>query len=94
MQRHPDWMGFCVNLKVLRGAQALVMESPVRQGRPGIVMASITGHPNTPRFEKATDSFPLGREASTLRHILTWHGAKECLWLPAEWRAGRKRRRR
>ena len=84
LQRDPDWMGFSANLKEMRGAQVLVMESPILQGKPGIVMASITGHPNTPRFEKTTDSFPLGREASTLRDIITWHGAKECLWLPAE----------
>ena len=94
MQRHPDWMGFCVNLKELRGAQALVMESPIHRGKPGIVMASITGHPDSPRFEKATNRFPTGKEATTLRDILTWHGAKECLWLPAEWRARRKRRRK
>ena len=92
MQRHPDWMGFCVNLKELGGTQALVMESPIRRGKPGIVMASITGHPNTPRLEKATDRFPTGKEASTLRDILTWHGVEECLWLPAEWRTRRKRR--
>ena len=84
MQRDLDWMGFCVNLKEMKGAQVLVMESSIGQGKPGIVMASITGHPNTPRFEKATDRFPPEREASTLRDIITWHGAKECLWLPAE----------
>ena len=84
MQRDPDWMGFCVNLKEMKGAQILVMESSTGQGKPGIVMASTTGHPNTPRFEKATDRFPPEREASTLRDIITWHGAKECLWLPAE----------
>lgn len=86
LQRHTDWMGFCFNLRDMKDAQALVMESPRQRGKPGIVMTSISGHPQEPRLQRATLEFPRG-EASTLRDILTWHGVKECLWIPAEEKA-------
>ena len=64
LQRHPDWMGFCFNLREINDAQALVMESPRWRGKPGIVMTSINGHPQGPRLQQATLEFPPVRPPS------------------------------
>ena len=91
VQRDPDWMGACINLRDLKDAQALVLEAETPRNKPGILMVSINGHPEVPDLQRASGEFPRG-EASTLREILTWHGASECLWVPQIHRPRRQRR--
>ena len=84
-------MGACINLRDLKNAQALVLETETRRNKPGILMVSINGHPEVPDLQRASREFPKG-EASTLRKILMWHGASECLWVPQVHRTRRQRR--
>ena len=81
LQRDPEWIGFNPILGELKGAQAMVLESETAPGKPGIVMASINGHPEAPELEGATREFPPG-EASILKKLMEWHGVKQCLWIP------------
>ena len=91
VQRDPDWMGACINLRDLRDAQVLVLELETRRGRPGTLMASANGHPEVPDLQRATREFPKG-EATMLRDVLKWHGTAECLWVPQVHRTRRPRR--
>ena len=78
--REPDWMGVATLLPSLRNTNTILWEaSPPDTGRTLCLVALSPGHPvNLP--EEATDQFPRG-EPSTLRDILTWHGANP-LWIP------------
>ena len=79
LSRHPDWMGMNPALPDTRGMEALVAESRERPGRPGSVMA-VRARP-APGAGVSQD-FPPG-EASALRDILLWHGARPS-WAPRE----------
>ena len=77
LSRHADWMGMNPALPETKGLEALVIESGEKPGRPGAVIA--TG-PGTAPGDAVSQDFPPG-EASTLRDILLWHGAKPS-WAP------------
>ena len=81
LQRDPEWMGLNPILRELKDCQAMVLESQTEPGKPGIVMASINGHPEAPELEGATGEFPPG-EASILKKLMEWHGVSQCLWIP------------
>ena len=76
--RHPEWMGTYRGYPLMSGMRVLVFESERRPEQPGVILAEPV---DAPRMFVREEPFPDG-EAELLRMILTWHGAKECRWIP------------
>lgn len=87
--RHHEWMGASTSHTLLKELTVKVYESETFVNQPGMYLAM----PNHEQLLKPGDTpFPEG-EATQLRAIALWHGAKECIWHPKDDGGGTRDRR-
>ena len=72
LPRHPAWMGVSRPLCLIKGLEALVFEDLNKPGIPKTVIACTKA--DSPPLKGTPIPFPPG-QPTTLRDLLTWHGA-------------------
>ena len=77
--RHPDWMGFCPELRNLKGADCLIMESSIIHHEPAIVLGMNAARGLCQNSEKITSN---AGKPKNLEELLTHHGVTETAWCP------------
>ena len=81
LQRHPRWTGFCTALPYVKGTTALVFESKILTGLPGVVAAYSLDYSTKELKQQLAEPFPEGPPTDLMK-LLEWHGALNCLWVP------------
>ena len=77
--RHPQWVGASNILPLVKGLNAMIIESAKRRGLPGVTYLA----PGWVKHQvNGALELPPG-EATTLREVFQWHGVKECRWVTA-----------